>query len=103
MTLHAISPEAMRDYSDRLSAWLAEGNAFQELWRQDGMALMDMQNGQPVPTSKIHFGYTDGITMPTIRGGPSIDPTTSGPASRGSSCYGTTLRTMTYPSHKNSV
>ena len=25
---------------------------------------------EPVPTSKIHFGYTDGITMPTIRGGP---------------------------------
>ena len=34
------------------------------------MALMEMQDGQPVPTSKIHFGYTDGITMPTIRGGP---------------------------------
>ena len=31
---------------------------------------MEMQDGQPVPTSKIHFGYTDGITMPTIRGGP---------------------------------
>ncbi len=43
---------------------------FEEIWRQDGMALMEMQDGQPVPTSKIHFGYTDGITMPTIRGGP---------------------------------
>ena len=43
---------------------------FEEIWRQDGMALIEMQDGQPVPTSKIHFGYTDGITMPTIRGGP---------------------------------
>ena len=60
----------MKDYSDRLCAWFAEGNAFREIWRQDGMALMEMQDGQPVPTSKIHFGYTDGITMPTIRGGP---------------------------------
>ena len=34
------------------------------------MALMEMQNGQPVPTAKVHFGYTDGITTPTIRGGP---------------------------------
>jgi hypothetical protein len=31
---------------------------------------MEMQNGQPVPTSKVHFGYTDGITYPAIRGGP---------------------------------
>ncbi len=34
------------------------------------MALMEMQNGQPVPTFKVHFGYTDGLTTPTIRGGP---------------------------------
>ena len=70
VTLHAISLEAMTSYSDRLCAWIAEGNAFRELWRQDGMALMDMQNGQPVPTAKVHFGYTDGISTPTIRGGP---------------------------------
>jgi hypothetical protein len=75
VTLHAISPESMRSYSDRLRAWFAEGNAFQEIWRQDGMALTDMQNGQPVPTSKIHFGYTDGISMPTIRGAPEQYPT----------------------------
>ncbi len=70
VTLHAISPEAMKSYSDRLSAWFAEGNAFREIWRQDGMVLMEMQNGQPVPTSKVHFGYTDAISMTTIRGGP---------------------------------
>ena len=70
VTLHAISPEAMNGYSDRVRAWFAEGDAFREIWRQDGMALMEMQNGQSVPTTKVHFGYTDGITTPTIRGGP---------------------------------
>ena len=72
VTLHAISPEAMTSYSDRLCAWLAEGNAFRELWRADGMALMQMVDGQPVPTAKVHFGYTDGMTTPTIRGGPEV-------------------------------
>jgi len=70
LTLHAMSPEALTNYSDRLSAVLAEGDAFQELWRKDGMALMEMQDGQPVPTTKVHFGYTDGISMVTIQGGP---------------------------------
>ena len=64
VTLHAISPEAMTSYSDRLCAWFAEGDAFREIWRQDGMALMEMQDGQPVPTGKVHFGYTDGISRP---------------------------------------
>ena len=70
VTLHALSPEAMTSYSDRLCAWFAEGNAFREIWRQDGMALLEMQDGEPVPTAKVHFGYTDAITTPTIRGGP---------------------------------
>ena len=72
VTLHAISPEAMASYSDRLCACLAEGNAFREIWRQDGIALMQMQNGQPVPTNKVHFGYSDGISTPTIRDGPEV-------------------------------
>jgi deferrochelatase/peroxidase EfeB len=29
-----------------------------------------MQNGTLVPTSKVHFGYTDGISQPTVDGGP---------------------------------
>ena len=74
VTLHGISPQAMSSYSDRLCAWFVEGNAFQEIWRQDGMVLMEMRNGQPVPTNKVHFGYTDGITMTTIRGGPEKYP-----------------------------
>ena len=74
VTLHAISPEAMTSYTDRLCAWFAEGDGFREIWRQDGMALMEMQNGQLVPTAKVHFGYTDAITTPTIRGGPESYP-----------------------------
>ena len=70
VTLHALNPEAMASYSAQLTVWLAEGDAFHEIWRQDGMALMEMDGGVPVPTSKIHFGYTDGISTPTIRGGP---------------------------------
>jgi deferrochelatase/peroxidase EfeB len=73
-TLHALSPAAMTSYSDRLSALFAEGGAFREIWRQDGMALTGMQDGKPVPTSKVHFGYTDGISMTTIRGGPERYP-----------------------------
>ena len=72
VTLHAISPEAMATYSDRLCTLFAEGDAFREIWRQDGMALTEMQDGQAVPTAKVHFGYTDGLTTPTIRGGPEI-------------------------------
>ena len=74
VTLHALSPEAMMSYSERLQALFAEGDAFREIWRQDGMALLEMQDGQPVPTAKVHFGYTDGISMPTIRGGPENYP-----------------------------
>ncbi len=74
VTLHALSPGAMTTYSDRLSALFAEGDAFREIWRGNGMALMEMKDGQPVPTSKVHFGYTDGISMTTIHGGPEHYP-----------------------------
>jgi deferrochelatase/peroxidase EfeB len=70
VTLHAMSPQAMTTYSDRLSALFAEAAAFRELYRADGMALMEMKDGQPAPSSKVHFGYHDGISMTTIRGGP---------------------------------
>ncbi len=74
MTLHALSREAMESYSERLSALLGDGGAFREIWRKDGMALMEMQDGKPVPTSRVHFGYTDGISMTTLRGGPEHYP-----------------------------
>jgi len=70
VTLHAISPEGMASYSDRLSTLFAEGDAFHEIWRTDGMAWIEMKEGQPTFTSKVPFGYTDGISMTTIRGGP---------------------------------
>jgi deferrochelatase/peroxidase EfeB len=74
LTLHAISPEALASYSERLSALFAEGDAFREIWRGDGMALTEMKDGKPVLTTKVHFGYTDGISMTTVRGGPERYP-----------------------------
>ena len=70
VTLHALSPAAMTAYSDRLTALFAEKGAFEEIWRADGMAWLEMVDGNPVPTAKVPFGYTDGISMTTIRGGP---------------------------------
>jgi deferrochelatase/peroxidase EfeB len=74
VTLHAISPEAMAGYSDRLVALFAEAGACREIWRGDGRALMEMRDDKPVLTTKVHFGYTDGISMTTIRGGPERYP-----------------------------
>ena len=74
VTLHAISPDAMEGYTARLSALFREGNAFREIWRQDGMAWIEMQDGKPTPCAKVPFGYTDGISMTTIRGGPEKYP-----------------------------
>ena len=70
LTLHAANSRVLEAYSDRLSALIIEDGAYQELWRGDGMALFEMQDGQSVPVPKVHFGYVDGISMTTIRGGP---------------------------------
>jgi deferrochelatase/peroxidase EfeB len=74
VTLHALSPDAMESYSDRLSALFAEGNAFRELSRMDGMAWIEIKDGKPTPCAKVPFGYTDGISMTTIHGGPENYP-----------------------------
>jgi deferrochelatase/peroxidase EfeB len=74
VTLHAIGPEALAQYSDRLDRLFAETGAVREIWRQDGMALMEMQDGHKVPTFHVHFGYTDGISMTTVQGGPERYP-----------------------------
>jgi deferrochelatase/peroxidase EfeB len=74
VTLHAINPESMSGYSDRLSALFAESGGFREIWRADGSAWIEMQDGKPTPCAKVPFGYTDGISMTTIRGGPEKYP-----------------------------
>ena len=74
VTLHAMSPDAMTSYSDRLSALFVESNAFREIWRCDGMAWTEMMDGKPGFTHKVPFGYTDGISTTTIRGGPERYP-----------------------------
>jgi deferrochelatase/peroxidase EfeB len=69
-TLYARDCTVLEDRSTRLSTLCATGDAFQELWRGDGAALIEMVNGNPMPVSKLHFGYIDGISEPTIKGGP---------------------------------
>ena len=68
------SPEAMRPIGTGSPPCSPKAALFEEVWRGDGMALMEMQDGQAVPTTKVHFGYTDGISMTTIRGGPERYP-----------------------------
>src|SRR5229473_3479149 len=70
VTLHVLSPGAMKSYSERLSVLFAAGGAFHETWRIDGIAWTEMQDGKPTFCSKVPFGYTDGVSMTTIRGGP---------------------------------
>ena len=74
VTLHALSPDSMEIYSNRLAALFAEANAFRELWRMDGMAWIEMKDGKPTPCAKVPFGYTDGISITTIHGGPEHYP-----------------------------
>lgn len=70
LTLYATDPEGLEECGAQLSTLCATGGAFAELWRHDGAALMEMVNGIPMPVSKVHFGYVDGIADPTIKGGP---------------------------------
>ncbi|MGA7915436.1 MAG: hypothetical protein WCA00_09390 [Candidatus Acidiferrales bacterium] len=73
-TLHALNSDSLKSYGDRLSSLFAEGNAFREIWRTNGMAWIEMQDGKPTFTSKVPFGYTDGISITSVRGGPEHYP-----------------------------
>ena len=71
LALYASNPEAMETYSRRLTELFEEGNAFEQLWHVDGAVMTEMVDGTPTPVPRVHFGYTDGITVtPRIRGGP---------------------------------
>ena len=70
LTLYAMNPKALETHTARLCALYGADGAFQELWRGDGAALMEMVNGISIPVPKVHFGYVDGIADPTINGGP---------------------------------
>jgi len=72
VTLYAADHQVRDDYSARLVGLFAAGDALRELWRIDGEALTEMRNGTPEYVNKLHFGYTDGISQPTIIGGPEI-------------------------------
>ena len=72
LTLYATSPQVLESCSDQLSALFATERAFQELWRGESAALNETVNVGGVPTRvcRVHFGYVDGITEPTIEGAP---------------------------------
>ena len=65
----------MESYSGRLIALFEEGKAFELLYQVDGAAMTALVDGEAVPVPKVHFGYTDGLTItPRIRGGPEPVP-----------------------------
>ena len=72
LTLYAISQQVLESCSERLAKLCATENAFRVLWRGDSAALHQMVdvNGVPTRVCKVHFGYVDGITDPTIDGAP---------------------------------
>lgn len=76
MTLFTTEPDQLQTYSARLTALLKAGNAFDELWHQDGGAIkFEERDGQQVPVPMVHFGYRDAITAtPPILGGPEPVP-----------------------------
>ncbi len=69
-TLFAMNPQDLEVLSAQLATLCASGGAFEELWRGDGAALTETVNGSAMPVAKVHFGYTDGLADPTIKGGP---------------------------------
>ena len=75
ITLYARSRELLEEHSSRLDALLARNNAFSERWRGDAEALIEPdEHGVRGYVRKAHFGYTDAITEPTVKGGPGPYP-----------------------------
>jgi len=61
LSLYAQSPALLESYTTLLCNLFAQQNALTELSHYDG---------QELPDQRIHFGYSDGISQPTIAGGP---------------------------------
>ena len=99
VTLHAISPEAMNGYSDRLCAWFAEGRCLS----RDLAPGRDGVNGDARWPTRAHVEdslriYRRNHARPPFAAARStITPITSSRASHGSSSCGKTLRTTRYP------
>ena len=74
-TLYAPNQDLLEQHTQSLSRVLTANNAFLECWRGDGEALIEKdERGVPGYVRKAHFGYTDAITEPTVRGGPGPYP-----------------------------
>lgn len=75
VTLYAPSRDLLDQHTRSLCCVLTANNGFVECWRGDGEALIEKDaHGVPGYVRKAHFGYTDAITEPTIRGGPGPYP-----------------------------
>jgi deferrochelatase/peroxidase EfeB len=75
VSLYAPSREHLEQHSSCLDSLLGGNDAFTELWRGDGEALIEKdESGVPGYVRKAHFGYRDAITEPTVRGGPGPYP-----------------------------
>jgi Dyp-type peroxidase family len=65
LSLHARTPVAREDHSACLRRSLDRSGGFVELGSIDGDTL---------PENRVHFNYRDGISQPTIEGGPARAP-----------------------------
>lgn len=75
VTLYAPNRDLLEHHTQSLTGVLLAANAFQEVWRGDGEALIEKDaRGVAGYVRKAHFGYTDAITEPTIKGGPGPYP-----------------------------
>ncbi len=63
LSLYAQDDDVLESQSTTLRFLFAQGEAVNELSHFDGNTF---------PDSKIHFGYKDGISQPTIEGGPQM-------------------------------
>ena len=61
VSLHARSRESRDECARALRQSIAQGS---------GMAELSFVDGDALPDGKVHFGYRDGISQPTIEGGP---------------------------------
>jgi len=92
VTLHAISPEAMTTYSDRLSALFRRRECLREISRIDGMAGLRQWMGSPPSVPKF-LRLHDASALTTIRAVPErYTPDHQQPCEPGYSFYSTTQR-----------
>ncbi|MEZ4625341.1 MAG: hypothetical protein R2843_11260 [Thermomicrobiales bacterium] len=75
VTVYAPDHDRLESHTARLVQLFGDHDAFAELWRGDGEALIEKdEHGVSGYVRKAHFGYQDAITEPTVKGGPGPYP-----------------------------